>query len=234
MIEKIFEDTYSKYSPTYKLQALSEYYSKLPTSSTTKYVKFLRFSKDVASIYNVSRILVTPNIADDDGKIKKVHIEYTGDEASKVMTVKTFATQCRKIFTALKNEDPENVEVLAVLAGTDKAKKFRFYFDSENNFAILVNGTDTKGLEAFLENYEGDLAAAVSVAQSTKAPKTAKLRVPREKKPNKPNPHEGYELIDNSKENGHTVRIWKKDPNYDPNMKYGKKNAKAAKPAGDS
>jgi len=113
----LVEATYSKYNSIYDLGTLSEYYSKLPHTSTTKYVKFIRFTKGQAAIYNISDILISPNVTDGSEGKKKVQIVYSGDEASKVWDVKKFSTVCKKIFTALKDTDEKDVEVEAVLDG---------------------------------------------------------------------------------------------------------------------
>jgi len=113
----ITEDKYSVYNSIYDLKTLSEYYSKLPHTSKTKFVKFMKFTGNQAAIYNISDILVSPNVADGSEGKKKVQIIYSGDEASKVWDVKKFSTVCKKVFAALKDDKPEDVEVEAVLDG---------------------------------------------------------------------------------------------------------------------
>jgi len=215
----ITEDKYSVYNSIYDLKTLSEYYSKLPHTSKTKFVKFMRFTGSQAAVYNISDILITPNVADGSEGKKKVQIVYSGDEASKVWDVKKFSTVCKKIFNALKGVDEEDVEVESVLEGQNKPTKFRFYYDSDNGFAILVNGTNTKGLEEFLNNYEGDLENLVSVPKVTKAPKEQKEKrvskgIKISKAPVKKNDHEGYVCVSSSDSFGHRIKIWKKDPSY--------------------
>ena len=217
--QNLTEDKFSVYNTAYDLKTLSDYYSKIPKTSTTKFVKFMKFSQGQTAIYNISDIMITPNVADGTEGKKKVQIVYSGDEAKKVWDIKKFANTCKKIFKALEDVDESEVEVEAVLEGQNKPTKFRFYYDSDNGFAILVHGTGTKGLEDFLNSYEGELRDVVSVPKVTKAKVEHKARAPKDKKVAKKNSHEGYVCIDSSDSFGHRIKLWKRDPDYNPEQK---------------
>ena len=82
--QNLTEDKFSVYNTAYDVKTLSDYYSKIPKTSTTKFVKFMKFSQGQTAIYNISDIMITPNVADGTEGKKKVQIVYSGDEAKKV------------------------------------------------------------------------------------------------------------------------------------------------------
>jgi hypothetical protein len=203
MIELVFEKVYTQYHGRQKLSALSEYLGNIPGSSTKKFVKMLVFGSKGAAIYNISDIQISPAIAGGSAAQspgpKVVRIMYTGDESSKVMTMKQFASYCTQILSSLEGVDDKEIVLEAMLEGSNKGHSFRFYYDNSTAFALLVKNVNVEGLEEFLNNYEGDLVNAISVPQSTKA-KAAK----------KADDHDGYVLWAIRDSFGHKVRVWKR------------------------
>lgn len=217
MVEKIFEDVYTQYSGVQKLETLHEYLSKIPGSSNSKYVKCVVAKSGGFAVYNVVDILMSKSLTEDSASDEKktVRLVYTADENSKTYTMKQFAKRCKQIFDLLKDKDISDVELQISEKGSDKGASFRFYYDNSTKFAILVRNTNVKGIEEFLNSCEEDLQTYISVPTTKRASKA--VEVAKEKKPKKPNPHEGYVCIDKTDEFGHRITLWKKDPDYKSN-----------------
>ena len=201
MLKQVFEKTYTQYSVVQKVKVLAEYLDKIPGADTKKFVKMLIAGKNGFGIYNISGIE-----ADEDGK--QVKIIYTGDEASKAMTMKAFAKECRDILA--EDAITSDTELVAELEDSSKGYSFRFYYDNSKNYALFVRNTNVKGLEEFLANYEGDLAQAVEL------PKTRMQLKGKAKKDKPVSGHakmraEGYVKVAAYDDFGHRIIMWKKE-----------------------
>ena len=213
MIELVFEKVYTQYHCKQKLQALSEYLGKIPGSDNKKFVKMLVFVKGGPAIYNISKIMTSQCIADGTAAVtpgkKKVQIIYTGDESSKAMTMKQFATACKKILAEIENIDEKvdknEVILEAALEGKESAgHSFRFYYNNSTEFAILVKNANVEGIEEFLNNYEGDLEEAISL------PKTRSITGKKNPKPKQKSWKDDYVLVDVVDDCKHKIRRWKR------------------------
>ena len=74
--QNLTEDKFSVYNTVYDLKTLSDYYSKIPKTSTTKFVKFMKFSQGQTAIVPDSQI----NVSEKKGKMFKFDTGATLDD----------------------------------------------------------------------------------------------------------------------------------------------------------
>lgn len=171
MIKQLFEDSYTDYDAKLKLKKFNEYLSKMGANEK-KYLKcFVAKANDTMAVYNVVDVRGSASIKDgtadktDDKKTVKIIISAKSD--SKTMTFKEFAAACKKASDGLKKVPADQVEVSMCEDGKDKDMKFRFFYDDEINFAVLIHGMGTKAaLEGLNKLDTDDLMSYVNVPVS--------------------------------------------------------------------